>query len=42
MGASSREIEAGEMTFLCREAGIGGEPVLLLHGFPETSAFRCR
>ena len=37
MGASSREIGAGDLTFLCREAGIGGEPVLLLHGFSETS-----
>lgn len=25
------------MTFRCREAGTTGEPVLLLHGFPETS-----
>jgi pimeloyl-ACP methyl ester carboxylesterase len=25
------------MKFRCREAGSGGEPVLLLHGFPETS-----
>lgn len=38
MGVSSREIEAGDLTFRCREAGIGGEPVLLLHGFPETSS----
>jgi pimeloyl-ACP methyl ester carboxylesterase len=37
VGASSREIEAGDLTFSCRETGIGGEPVLLLHGFPETS-----
>ena len=26
------------MTFRCREAGEAGEPVVLLHGFPETSA----
>ncbi len=26
------------MTFRCREAGEAGEPVILLHGFPETSA----
>jgi len=32
-----REIAANEMTFRCREAGEGGEPVILLHGFPETS-----
>lgn len=32
-----RDIEANGMTFLCREAGGGGEPVILLHGFPETS-----
>ena len=27
-----------DMRFRCREAGTRGEPVLLLHGFPETSA----
>ena len=37
MDVSGREIEAGDLTFSCREAGIGGEPILLLHGFPETS-----
>ncbi len=26
------------MSFRCREAGEAGEPVVLLHGFPETSA----
>lgn len=32
-----RELQANGMTFRCREAGEGGEPVILLHGFPETS-----
>jgi len=32
-----REIAANGMTFRCREAGDSGEPVILLHGFPETS-----
>ena len=32
-----REIDANGMTFRCRLAGDAGEPVLLLHGFPETS-----
>lgn len=33
-----RDVEANGMTFRCREAGRpGGEPVMLLHGFPETS-----
>jgi len=32
-----RDIEANGMTFRCREAGTQGEPVILLHGFPETS-----
>ncbi len=32
-----RDVEANGLTFRCREAGVGGEPVLLLHGFPETS-----
>ena len=32
-----REIAANGMTFTCREAGARGEPVILLHGFPETS-----
>jgi pimeloyl-ACP methyl ester carboxylesterase len=34
---SIREVEANGLRFRCREAGAGGEPVLLLHGFPETS-----
>jgi pimeloyl-ACP methyl ester carboxylesterase len=33
----SREISANGMTFRCRVAGDAGEPVVLLHGFPETS-----
>jgi pimeloyl-ACP methyl ester carboxylesterase len=33
---NTREIEANGLTFKCRELG-DGEPVLLLHGFPETS-----
>jgi pimeloyl-ACP methyl ester carboxylesterase len=32
-----REVEANGMTFRCRVAGDDGEPVVLLHGFPETS-----
>ncbi|MGI8925395.1 MAG: alpha/beta fold hydrolase [Tepidiformaceae bacterium] len=32
-----RDIPANGMTFHCREAGASGEPVILLHGFPETS-----
>jgi pimeloyl-ACP methyl ester carboxylesterase len=32
-----REITADGLTFTCREAGTSGEPVILLHGFPETS-----
>jgi pimeloyl-ACP methyl ester carboxylesterase len=31
------ELSASGMTFRCRTAGKSGEPVLLLHGFPETS-----
>lgn len=31
------EIAANNMTFRCRVAGETGEPVILLHGFPETS-----
>ena len=31
------EIEAGGMTYVARRAGESGEPVILLHGFPETS-----
>lgn len=35
---SMREVQANGMTFRCRESGTtGGEPVMLLHGFPETS-----
>ena len=38
MTVSIRELSANGMTFRCREAGPeGGEPVILLHGFPETS-----
>jgi len=37
MGATT-EIQANGMTFTCRTAGpADGEPVILLHGFPETS-----
>jgi pimeloyl-ACP methyl ester carboxylesterase len=32
-----RELRANRLTFRCREAGDEGEPVILLHGFPETS-----
>jgi pimeloyl-ACP methyl ester carboxylesterase len=34
-----REINANQMTFRCRICGLenSGEPVILLHGFPETS-----
>jgi len=35
--ASTREVEANGLRFTCREAGQGGEPLVLLHGFPETS-----
>jgi pimeloyl-ACP methyl ester carboxylesterase len=34
---ATREITANGLTFTCREAGTSGEPVILLHGFPETS-----
>lgn len=34
---TAREVEANGLTFRCREAGEAGEPVILLHGFPETS-----
>lgn len=37
MSVVIREIQANGMRFRCREAGTGGEPVMLLHGFPETS-----
>jgi pimeloyl-ACP methyl ester carboxylesterase len=32
-----RQIPANNMTFCCRMVGDSGEPVILLHGFPETS-----
>lgn len=31
------EVKANGLRFLCRKQGIQGEPVILLHGFPETS-----
>jgi pimeloyl-ACP methyl ester carboxylesterase len=34
---TTRELQAKGMTFTCREAGSDGEPVIMLHGFPETS-----
>ncbi len=35
---NTTELQANSMTFLCRTGGpADGEPVLLLHGFPETS-----
>jgi pimeloyl-ACP methyl ester carboxylesterase len=38
MSISTRDISANGFTFRAREAGpADGEPVLLLHGFPETS-----
>jgi len=38
MTITTRDIEANGFTFHCREAGPqGGEPVILLHGFPESS-----
>jgi pimeloyl-ACP methyl ester carboxylesterase len=37
MSVTSRETTANSLTFRCREAGTSGEPVILLHGFPETS-----
>jgi pimeloyl-ACP methyl ester carboxylesterase len=37
MTITIRNIQANGMTFRCREAGDSGEPVILLHGFPETS-----
>jgi len=33
----TKDIAANRMTFRCRAGGDGGEPVMLLHGFPETS-----
>lgn len=38
MTVTQREIEANGLTFQARESGpTDGEPVILLHGFPETS-----
>ncbi len=37
MPTTHRELVANNMTFRCRFAGDTGEPVILLHGFPETS-----
>jgi len=37
MTVELREIAANGMRFRCRLAGSGGEHVVLLHGFPETS-----
>ncbi|MEP7216148.1 MAG: alpha/beta fold hydrolase [Anaerolineaceae bacterium] len=38
MAITTRDIAANGFTFHCREAGpAGGEPVILLHGFPESS-----
>ena len=37
MPTTHRELVANNMTFRCRFAGGSGEPVILLHGFPETS-----
>ncbi len=38
MSTTIRERTVRGLTFRCREAGESGEPVILLHGFPETSA----
>ena len=37
MSIKIEDIEANGMRFRCRTAGETGEPVVLLHGFPETS-----
>jgi len=37
MAITIRDIAVRGLTFRCREAGTTGEPVILLHGFPETS-----
>jgi len=37
MPTTIRELAANAMTFRCRVAGETGEPIILLHGFPETS-----
>jgi pimeloyl-ACP methyl ester carboxylesterase len=38
MSIEIRHIKANGFEFRCRQAGSEGEPVVLLHGFPETSA----
>src|SRR5688572_32935269 len=38
MSIEIRSVTAGSFEFRCRVAGAGGEPVILLHGLPETSA----
>jgi pimeloyl-ACP methyl ester carboxylesterase len=38
MSIAIRELTVNGMRFRCRVAGERGEPVILLHGFPETSA----
>ena len=37
MSVKIEDVEANGMRFRCRTAGTKGEPVVLLHGFPETS-----
>ncbi len=37
MGIAINDVKANGMVFRVRSAGDGGEPVILLHGFPETS-----
>ena len=37
MEITVRDVDANGWRFRCRQAGDSGEPVLLLHGFPETS-----
>ncbi len=37
MPTAITELAANGFTFRCRTAGASGEPVILLHGFPETS-----
>ena len=37
MSVELEDIPANGMVFRCRLAGAGGEPAILLHGFPETS-----
>ena len=37
MTVTVSDISANGFTFRCRTAGASGEPVILLHGFPETS-----